>query len=101
VVLQRGNAPGDKLYSNHGPRDVLPTEVTDPWAECFQDLFRERLAGPGGALGRRLPSGEEELGFFKDFDEEPAALKVLDFLHPLQVDEVILCSSGGDEGDTA
>jgi hypothetical protein len=76
-------------------------EVTDPWAKCFQDLFRERLSGLGGALGGRLPGDEEELGFFKNVDEEPAAPKVLDFLHPLQVDEVVICSGSGDEGDAA
>jgi hypothetical protein len=63
-------------------------EVTDPWVKCFQGFLREHLAGPGGSLGEGLPGDEEELKFFKDVDEEPAASKVLDFLHPLQVDEV-------------
>jgi hypothetical protein len=66
------------------------SEVMDPWAECLQGFFRERLAGPGGELGGGHPDDEKEIGFFKDVDEELAALKVLGFLHPLQVDEVAL-----------
>jgi hypothetical protein len=44
------------------------------------NLFRERLAGLGGALGGGLPGDEEELGFFKDVDKEPVASEVLNFL---------------------
>jgi hypothetical protein len=101
VVLKRGNAPGDELHSNHGPHDAGLSEVTNPWAECLQGLLGKGLAGPGGELGGRHSGDEEELGFFEDVDEEPAALKVFNFLHPLQVNEVALCSSGGDEEDAA
>jgi hypothetical protein len=101
VVLQRGNAPGDEFHSNHRPGDALLTEVADSWAECFQHLFWERLAGLGGELGGGLPGDEEELGFFKNIDEEPAALEVIDFPRPLQFNEVILSPGGGDEGDAA
>jgi hypothetical protein len=101
VVLQRGNAPGYEFHSGHGPSDALLAEITDPWAECFQHLFWEHLTGPGGALGGRLPSNKEEREFFKNVDEEPEASEVLNFLHPLHVNEVILCSGGGDEGDAS
>jgi hypothetical protein len=50
VVLERGNVPGDEFHSNHGPRDAGLPELTDPWAECLQGLFRECLAGPSGEL---------------------------------------------------
>jgi hypothetical protein len=30
VVLQRSNAPGDELHSDHGPRDTRLSEVADP-----------------------------------------------------------------------
>jgi hypothetical protein len=56
---------------------------------------------PRWCAWRGAPGDEEELGFFKNVDEEPAALEVLDFLYPLQVDEVVLSPGGGDEGDAA
>jgi hypothetical protein len=101
VVLKRGNASGDELHSNHGPRDAGLPEVTDLWAERLKGLFGKGLACPGGELGGRHSGDEEELRFFEDVDKEPAAPKVFNFLHPLQVDEVALCSGGGDEGDAA
>jgi hypothetical protein len=101
VVLKRGNAPGDELHSNHGPRDAGLPEVADPWEEWLQGLFREDLAGPGGELDGGHSGDEEELGFLEDVDEELAATEVFNFLHPLQVDEVALRSGGGDEGDVA
>jgi hypothetical protein len=61
VVLKRGNAPGDKLHSNHGPRDAGLLEVADPWAECLQGLFREDLAGPGGELDGGTPVTRKSL----------------------------------------
>jgi hypothetical protein len=97
VVLKRSNASGDKLHSNHGPRDAGLPEVADPWAERLQGLFGKGLACPGGELGGGHSGDEEELRFFEDVDEEPAAPKVFDFLHPLQINEVALCSGGGNE----
>jgi hypothetical protein len=73
----------------------------DPRAERLQGFLRKGLAGPGGELDGRDPGDEEELRFFEDVNEEPAALKVFDFLHPLQVDEVALRSGSGDEGDAS
>jgi hypothetical protein len=61
VVLERGNAPGDKLHSNHGSRDASLPKVTDPWAEHLQGLFWKGLAYPGGELGGRHSGDEEEL----------------------------------------
>jgi hypothetical protein len=61
VVLKRGNAPGDELHSDHGPHDGGLPEVTDPWAERLQGLFRKGLACPGGELGGRHSGDEEEL----------------------------------------
>jgi hypothetical protein len=52
----------------------------DSWAERPQGFLRKGLAGPGGELDRRDPGDEEELRFFKDVDEEPAAPKVFNFL---------------------
>jgi hypothetical protein len=76
-------------------------EISDSQAECPQCFFRKGLAGPGGELDGRDPGDEEELRFFEDVDEETAAPKVFNFLHPLQVDEVALHSGVGDEGDAS
>jgi hypothetical protein len=73
----------------------------DSWAERLQGLLGKGLAGPGGELGGGHSGEEEELRFFEDVDEELAALKVFNFLHPLQVDEVTLRPGDGDEGDVA
>jgi hypothetical protein len=73
----------------------------DPWAECLQGLSRECLTGPSGELDGGHSGDEEELGFCEDVDEEPAASKVFNFLHPLQVNEVAFRFGGGDEGDAA
>jgi hypothetical protein len=101
VVLKRGDASGDEIHPDHGPRDASLPEISDSRAERLQGFLRKGLAGPGGELDGRHPSDKEELRFFEDVDEEPAALKVFNFLHPLQVDEVALRPGGGDEGDTA
>jgi hypothetical protein len=61
VVLKRGDASGDELHSNHGPRDTGLLEVMDPWAERLQGLFRKGLASLGGELGGGLSGDEEEL----------------------------------------
>jgi hypothetical protein len=61
VVLKRGNAPGDKLHSNHSSRDTSLMEVADPWAEHLQGLFGEGLACPGGELDGMHSGDEEEL----------------------------------------
>jgi hypothetical protein len=61
VVLKRGNASGDELHSNHGPRDAGLPKVADPWAERLQGLFGKGLAGPCGELGGRHSGDEEEL----------------------------------------
>jgi hypothetical protein len=101
VVLKGSDASGDELHPDHGPCDAGPPEILDSRAERIQNFLRKGLAGPGGELDGRDPSDEEELRFFEDVDEEPATPKVFNFLHPLQVNEVVLRPGGGDEGDAA
>jgi hypothetical protein len=101
VVLEGDDASGDELHPDHGSRDAGPPEILDSWAERLQGLLRKGLVGTGGELGGGHSGDEEELRFFEDVDEEPAAPKVFNFLHPLQVDEVALRPGGGNERDTA
>jgi hypothetical protein len=61
VVLKGGDASGDELHPDHGPRDAGLPEILDLWAEHLQGFLRKGLVGPGGELDGRNPDDEEEL----------------------------------------
>jgi hypothetical protein len=61
VVLKGGDASGDELHPDHGPRDTGLPEISDSRAEHLQGFLRKGLAGPGGELDGGHPGDEEEL----------------------------------------
>jgi hypothetical protein len=55
VVLKGGDASGDELHPDHGPRDAGLPEILDSRAKRLQGFLRKGLAGPGGELDGGAP----------------------------------------------